>query len=385
MTDSRPGAIFLVFLRLGATAFGGPAAHIALMEDAFVRRRGWLTREAFLELVAVANLLPGPTSTELALHVGFVRAGLPGLLAAGFGFILPGALLTAALAAVHVQSGRLPATVLVLYGMKPVAVAVVTAAGLTLLPAAVDKTHKAVAFGTSLVAALLGLHELGVLAVGAIVALMVSTTRAASPQVNALPLGMVLPAMSGPVAVTVGPWSLFGVFLKVGALLFGSGYVLFAFLNAELVERLHWLTPQALLDAIAIGQITPGPVFTTGTFIGYLIDGPRGALIATVAIFLPAFVFVAASGPLVRLLRASPTSRALLDGVVAASLALLVVVSIALASSGLVDGWTWGMALASLVALLVWRINPMWCLLAGALLGLLAALLKIGGGGIMTP
>jgi chromate transporter len=372
MTDSHPSALFLVFLRLGATTFGGPAAHIAVMEDDFVRRRQWLTREAFLELVAVSNLLPGPTSTELALHVGFVRAGLSGLLAAGIGFILPGTLATAAIAAAYVAAGDLPWVEGVLYGVKPMAVAVVAAAGVTLLPAGVNTVAKGLAFVAALMAAASGLHELGVLGVGAAAALLGARWRATATAPVLVPLwGLAAPALAVSAA---GPWAIFGTFFKIGSLLFGSGYVLFAFLNAELVDRLQWLTPQALLDAIAVGQVTPGPVFTTATFIGYVIDGPRGAFAATAGVFLPAFVFVAASGPLVRLLRGSGASRALMDGVVAASLALLVMVTVALASSGLVDVWTWGLALAAFTVLIVWRVNPMWCLLAGAAVGLLVAL-----------
>jgi chromate transporter len=342
------------------------------MEDDFVRRRQWLTREAFLELVAVSNLLPGPTSTELALHVGFVRAGLSGLLAAGIGFILPGTLATAAIAAAYVAAGDLPWVEGVLYGVKPMAVAVVAAAGVTLLPAGVNTVAKGLAFVAALMAAASGLHELGVLGVGAAAALLGARWRATATAPVLVPLwGLAAPALAVSAA---GPWAIFGTFFKIGSLLFGSGYVLFAFLNAELVDRLQWLTPQALLDAIAVGQVTPGPVFTTATFIGYVIDGPRGAFAATAGVFLPAFVFVAASGPLVRLLRGSGASRALMDGVVAASLALLVMVTVALASSGLVDVWTWGLALAAFTVLIVWRVNPMWCLLAGAAVGLLVAL-----------
>jgi chromate transporter len=252
------------------------------------------------------------------------------------------------------------------------AVAVVAAAGVTLLPAGVNTVAKGLAFVAALMAAASGLHELGVLGVGAAAALLGARWRATATAPVLVPLwGLAAPALAVSAA---GPWAIFGTFFKIGSLLFGSGYVLFAFLNAELVDRLQWLTPQALLDAIAVGQVTPGPVFTTATFIGYVIDGPRGAFAATAGVFLPAFVFVAASGPLVRLLRGSGASRALMDGVVAASLALLVMVTVALASSGLVDVWTWGLALAAFTVLIVWRVNPMWCLLAGAAVGLLVAM-----------
>lgn len=385
------GELALLFLRLGLTAFGGPAAHIALLQHEVVTRRRWMTREHFLDLLGATNLIPGPNSTEMAIHVGRERAGWPGLLVAGACFIVPAAVLTAVLAWSYVHFGTRPHAGGVLYGIKPVMIAVVLQALWALGRTAVKRWGLGAILVGAVVATRLGAHELVVLAAGGLLALLgcwFGRRGAAVPP----PAATWLPGLPGlpgaaaraapAAAVAAGtaavstalPFSLgalFLFFLKVGAVLFGSGYVLLAFLRADLVERWHWLTEAQLLDAVAAGQITPGPVFTTATFIGYLLGGARGAIVATVGIFLPAFVLVAASGPLVPRLRRSPGLAAVLDGVNAASLALMAVVAWHLLRAAIVDIPTALLAGTSLLALFALRLNSVWLVLAGSLVGFL--------------
>jgi len=370
----------LLFLRLGTTAFGGPAAHIALMEDEVVRRRGWLTRAQFLDLLGATNLIPGPNSTEMAIHVGHQQAGRLGLLVAGTCFILPAAFITLAFAWMYVHFGALPQAEGFLYGVKPVIIAVVVQALWGLARVAVKTTLLAIVTLVAVVASFSGVNELAIL-LGAGVALAAVrwiTARSRSTCPAAVVAG-VLPSLAvTPVAVAVGgataaPFSLvalFLFFLKVGAVLFGSGYVLLAFLRADLVDRWHWLTEAQLLDAVAVGQVTPGPVFTTATFVGYLLGGPGGAVVATVGIFLPAFIFVAVSGPLVPRLRRSPTAAAFLDGVNVASLALMAAVTWHLGRAAVVDVPSVILAVASVPLLMHFRLNSAWLLLGGGLVGL---------------
>jgi chromate transporter len=394
-----------LFLKLGTTAFGGPAAHIAMMEDEVVRRRRWLTREAFLDYVGVTNLIPGPNSTELAIHLGHARAGWPGLFVAGGCFILPSALMVGVLAWVYVHFGTLPAAEGVLYGVKPVVIAVVLQALWGLARTALKSQVLLVLGVVALAAAAVGVHELVILACAG--ALMVLLQRARSPSgpragmpalfVAAGSVGAgggnpprvepaTVTAMAASAAGTIvaaatpfGLWPLFAVFLKVGALLFGSGYVLLAFLRADLVERLGWLTERQLLDAVAVGQITPGPVFTTATFIGYVLGGGVGAVVATLGIFFPAFVFVALSGLALPRLRHSPTARAVLDGINVASLALMAVVTVQLGRSALVDPLTLIVTALSAVALVRFRVNSAWLVLAGAAIGVVITLISPQG------
>jgi chromate transporter len=364
-----------LFLRLGATAFGGPAAHIAMMEDEVVRRRGWLTREELLDLLGATNLIPGPNSTELAIHVGHRRAGFPGLVVAGAAFILPAAAVVSAIAWAYARFGRLPAVAGVLVGVKPVVLAVVVQALVGFARTAVKGPLLAGLGIASAVAAALGANELGVLAAaGALaIAAAAASRRGASGVAPALaPLSVPL-APAAALAVAAVPLTLsrlFLVFLKIGSVLFGSGYVLLAFLRADLVERLGWLTEAQLLDAVAVGQVTPGPVFTTATFVGWILAGPAGAAVATVGIFLPAFFFVALSGPLVPRLRASPLAGALLDGVNVASLALMAVVTWQLGRAAVTSPATALLAVASGVLLVRYRVNSSWLVLGGAALGI---------------
>lgn len=378
--------VALLFLKLGTIAFGGPAAHIAMMEDEVVRRRRWLTREQFLDYLGATNLIPGPNSTELAIHVGHARAGWAGLFVAGACFIVPAALIVALLAWAYLEYGRLPEVTGVLAGVKAVVIAIVAQALWRLGRSAIKDRLLAGVAVLAIVAYAMGMNELLVLALaGALVA------TARRPQGNRDHAGKTMPAMipvtpgmplSSAAAATVGAvafglWPLFWFFVKVGAVLFGSGYVLLAFLRSGLVVERGWLTETQLLDAIAVGQVTPGPVFTTATFIGYLLGGGSGALVATVGIFLPAFVFVAISGPLVPRIRRSPTASAVLDGVNVASLALMAVVTAQLAQSAIVDAVTVAMAIVSALLLLRWNVNSVWLVLGAGAVGLIRAL--IGG------
>ena len=387
------GEIALLFLKLGTTAFGGPAAHIAMMEDEVVRRRRWLTSEEFLDYIGATNLIPGPNSTELAIHIGFARAGWPGLVAAGSCFILPAALIVTAIAWAYVRYGALPAATALLYGVKPVVIAVVLQALWRLAKTALG-SRELMLFGVAAVLAVaLGVNELLVLfASGAVTAVARGVrqrrARGEAPSDRGGLSGLLAflheriaapgAALGATVAGTAsyGLWPLFGVFVKIGSVLFGSGYVLLAFLRADLVERLHWLTERQLLDAVAVGQVTPGPVFTTATFIGYVLGGGGGAAVATAGIFLPAFVFVALSGAVLPWLRRSPTARAMLDGVNVASLALMVVVTWQLARAALIDPLTWSIALVGAVMLLRTRVSSAWVVLGGGMIGLAAAMLR---------
>ncbi|RKH31886.1 chromate efflux transporter [Corallococcus praedator] len=376
----RLGEVALLFLRLGLTAFGGPAAHIAMMEDEVVRRRGWLPREEFLDLLGATNLIPGPNSTELAIHLGHRRAGWPGLLVAGACFILPAMMLTLVAAWAYMRFGSLPETGAILYGVKPVIIAVVLQALWGLGRSALKTRPLAALALGSTVARALGVNELLVLVLAGAGAVLWKQLREGPPRAAGgsrhgvtLGLPMTLHALAAG-ATAAAPFSLGGLFLffvKVGSVLFGSGYVLLAFLRADLVERWGWLTEAQLLDAVAVGQVTPGPVFTTATFIGYVVGGAAGAGLATLGIFLPAFVFVALSGPLVPRIRRSPIAGAGLDGVNAASLALMAVVTWQLGRSALVDGWTVALALVSGALLVRLRLNSAWLVLGGAALGLL--------------
>lgn len=378
-------ALALLFLKLGTVAFGGPAAHVAMMEEEVVVRRRWLSRERFLDLWGATHLIPGPNSTELAIHIGHARAGWPGLLVAGGAFILPAMLIVLAIAWAYRTWGTLPELEGVLAGVKPVVMVVVVQALLRLGKSAIRGALVGAVAIAALGAVALGAHELLVLFAAGAAALAASLwPRHGVAPVLALPAlagtAAVAPA-AGAAAVAAGtvPFSLpllFWTFAKIGSVLFGSGYVLLAFLRADFVERFGWLSEAELLDAVAIGQVTPGPLFTTATFIGYLGGGLPGGLLATAGIFLPAFVFVALSGPLVPRLRASRRASAFLDGVNAASLALMALVTFELARAA-VAGLA-GLSLAAVTALLLFRfrVNSAWLVLGGAVAGWLF----LGGG-----
>jgi chromate transporter len=378
----------LFFLRLGTTAFGGPAAHIAIMEDELVRRRKWLSREKFLDLLGASNLIPGPSSSELAIHIGYLRAGSMGLLVGGICFILPAAILVACIAWAYVRFGHLPAVAGLLYGVKPVVVAVILQALWGLGRTAIKNSLLAVTGVICVALSFFGVNALLILAgTGATIALIHvfcsqrkkvrSVTQGAFALLRrsvAVKGTSLLPVVGAGAAATAAPamWSLFLVFLKIGSVVFGSGYVLLAFLRSDLVVHRAWVTDAQLVDAVAIGQITPGPVFTTATFIGYLLRGPVGAVVATVGIFLSAFLLVAISGPLIPHIRRSATAGAFLDGVNVGSLALMAAVSYQLGRAAIVDLLTIGLTITSAILLLRFRVNSAWLVLGGALLGVVA-------------
>ena len=363
-----------LFLRLGTTAFGGPAAHIAMMEDEVVRRRQWLSREDFLDLLGATNLIPGPNSTEMAIHIGHRRAGWAGLFVAGTCFIVPAVVLVTVIAWAYVRFGSLSVTQGLLVGVKPVIIAVVLQALWGFGKTAVKSTLLGAVGIAAVIASALGVNELLVLLGAGTLMLLVSTAKQ-TRSTAIIPLlassfgsGTATPAS----IATVGLMPLFLFFLKVGAVLFGSGYVLLAFLRADLVERWHWLTESQLLDAVAVGQFTPGPVFTTATFIGYVLGGVPSALVATVGIFLPAFIFVAISAPIIPRLRKSRTAGAVLDGVNVASLALMIVVTWFLGRSAITSWWTICVSAASAVLLIRFRVNSAWLVLGGAMIGFIS-------------
>jgi chromate transporter len=367
----RLGEVALVFLRLGLTAFGGPAAHVALMEEELVRRRRWVTHERFLDLLGAANLIPGPSSSELAVHLGFERAGWAGLAMAGTCFVLPAALMVGAIAFAYVRFGSLPEIGNALYGIKPVVIAVILQALWNLGPKAVRSWRLGAIGAIACALAALEANAMLVLLGAGALAALARGGSAKAPGQPAMRVGFVSGGTAvATVAAPVGLLSLGLVFLKMGAVVFGSGYVLVAFLRADLVERLHWMTEGQLLDAIAVGQVTPGPVFTTATFIGYLLAGTRGAVVATVAIFLPGFALVAATRPLLQRVRRSPATSAFLDGVNVASLALMAVVTASLGQAALVDLPTVAIAMVSAALLVRFKVNPTWLMAAGAALGL---------------
>ena len=379
--DGSLAEVAVYFLRLGLTAFGGPAAHIAMMEEEVVRRRRWLSREEFLDMLGATNLIPGPNSTEMAIHIGLFRAGRPGLLSAGACFIFPAAAVTLAFAWAYVRYGALSQAQAVLYGIKPVIIAVVAQALWGLTRTAVKNKFLAALTLAATAASFLGVNQLIVLFGGGILAVLArESSRAGGGRLlTAAAPGLAVPTAGAGIAggVAFGLLPLFLFFLKAGAVLFGSGYVLLAFLQSSLVDRWHWLTQSQLLDAVAVGQFTPGPVFTTATFIGYLLGGMPGAVVATVGIFLPSFLFVAVSGPLIPRLRSSPDAGAFLDGVNAASLALMLVVAVLLGKSALIDAPTRLLAAVSALLLIRWRVNSAWLVLGGGTLGLI---LKSFGG-----
>ncbi|HZP45610.1 MAG TPA: chromate efflux transporter [Candidatus Binataceae bacterium] len=361
-----------LFFRLGVTAFGGPAAHIAMMEDEVVRRRQWLTREAFLDMISACNLIPGPNSTEMAIHIGHRRAGFVGLLVAGISFIVPAASITIVLAWAYVRFGHLPTAAGVLYGIKPVIIAVVLQAIWRLGRVALHTPTLILLAIVATAAAFFGVDEMIVLLGAGVLAILTLRMREG---LSAVVAASATAVKAG--AATAAPFALgalFLIFLKIGAVLFGSGYVLLAFLQADLVDRTHWLTQAQLLDAVAVGQFTPGPVFTTATFVGYLLGGNLGALAATIGIFLPAFFFVSISGPLLPVVRRSRLAGAFLDGVNAGSFALMVVVTWQLGRTAIVDWPTLALAVASAVLLLRFRLNSAWLVIGGGSIGALLTL-----------
>lgn len=370
-----------LFFQLGWIAFGGPAAHIALMRREVVIRRKWLTEQQFLDLLGASNLIPGPTSTELAIYLGYTRAGHLGLVLAGVLFILPAMFLVLALAWAYGRYGSTPQVGALLYGIKPVIIAVIVQAIYSLLPTAVKTWRLGVVVVLSAALYLLGLNPLIPL-FGLSILVMLAENRARLARtvgMGRMVLAAPLTPGAAPVAVGAVGFSLvllFLTFLKIGATLYGSGYVLLAFLRDDFVHRLGWLTDHQLLDAIAVGQFTPGPVFTTATFIGYLTGGWLGGIVATVGIFLPAFIFAAAVYPVVPRLRGSPWTATFLDGANAAALGLMVAVAGQLARSSIIDPLTAILGLLAAALLIRSQVNSAWLVLGGALVGLVARLAR---------
>lgn len=370
----RTGEVFAYFLRLGCIAFGGPAAHVALMRRELVQRKGWLSDEQFVDMLGVANLVPGPNSTEMTMHVGYHRAGWGALWLAGAGFIAPAVAIVLAFAWAYVRYGDTPAGEGILVGVTPVVLAIIVQAIWGLRSAAFRGAATGVVAAAVFAVVWLGANEaVALLGGGLAVLIWRHGLVRARRLITGLPAAFLAPAAHG-LQLDLQTGSRAGelllVFLKIGAVLYGSGYVLISFLEADLVDQRGWLTEQQLLDAVAVGQFTPGPLFSTATFVGYVVEGWEGAAVATAGIFLPSFVFVMLTAPLVPRLRRSPWAAAFLDGVNAAAISLMAVTTISLARETLDTGFA--VALFAITAAVLLRLNPnsMWLILAGALAGL---------------
>lgn len=370
-----------VFFRLGTVAFGGPAAHIAMMDDEVVKRRQWMSHEALLDLIGVTNLLPGPNSTELAIHIGYERARWRGLFVAGISFVLPAMVLVWLLAALYVQYQTVPQMAWLLYGIKPVIIAVVLQALWKLGKKAAKDRPTTMSGMVAIALYFTGINEVLLLLICGLAVMLVKNWQSQNTTISVflLPASGALAQVgtTTSAAVSLGWVSVFLFFLKIGCVLYGSGYVLLAFLQRDLVENHQWLTSQQLLDAIAIGQITPGPVFTTATFVGYLLAGNAGALAGTIGIFLPAFLLVGIVNPWVPKIRRSPWASGFLDGVNAGSLGLMAGVTFTLAQAALVDWVTVVLAVLSAIAVFRFKINSAWLVIGGGVIGLLLHLVGL--------
>ncbi len=357
------------FLRLGFVAYGGPAAHIAMMEERFVRQRGWVTRERFVDLVGAVNLLPGPSSTELAIYLGEIRGGVPGLITAGACFILPAAVLVVALAWVYVRFGAVPQMAGLLFGIKPVVVALIAQAIWNLGRTALKSAALAILAISVVALATLGVPAL-LLLIGAGILWLIVREGTRLARTRAAVVGMLGTGAVG-AGGAIGAVPVFLYFVKIGAVLFGSGYVLLAVLRADLVAKLHWLSDAQLLDAIAVSQATPGPFFTVATFIGYILAGWRGAALATLGMFLPAFVYVGVTAGFLPNLRKSPVASAFLDGVNAAAVALMAFVGWQFARASLVNVAAVILVAASVVLVFRYKVNFAWLVLGGGVAGIM--------------
>ena len=365
-----------LFLKLGTTAFGGPAAHVAMMHDEVVQKRKWLSEEEFLDLLGATNLIPGPNSTEMAIHLSLLRAGWPGLILGGASFILPAMLIVGVLAWAYVEFGSLPQVDWLLYGIKPVVIAIIVNALFMLGRKAVKDPTTTVIGVIGLVLAFLGVNPLVVLLLAGLAGVLIALTQRLIRKPSGKDVSAWLLPFGGFKLVqladrVVDLQLLFLTFLKIGSVLYGSGYVLLAFLRTDLVVNYGWLTNQQLLDAVAIGQVTPGPVFTTATFIGYVLGGIPGALLATLGIFLPSFIFVALSNRVIPHMRRSPLVGAFLDGVNVAALGLMAAVTWELGRTSLIDLISVLSGVVAYVLLVRFKVNTTWLIFGGALLGLL--------------
>ncbi|MGX1928296.1 chromate efflux transporter [Flagellimonas sp. 2504JD4-2] len=367
-TKSELKEIAKLFFKLGSIAFGGPAAHIAMMEDEVVKKRKWMTQEHFLDLIGATNLIPGPNSTEMTMHCGHERAGWKGLFVAGICFIFPAVVITAVFAWLYAQYGQLPKVEPFIYGIKPAVIAIILMAAFRLGKKAIKNTGIAILGIMALGACLFGINEIAVLFGTGLLGLALYFAKKSTQNVKSFVPFLLFP-ING--IAKLGALKIFLTFLKVGAILYGSGYVLFAFLDAELVAN-GWLTRQALIDAVAVGQITPGPVLSTATFIGWQMNGVSGALMATAGIFLPSFLFVLLLNPLIPKMRKSKIIRNILDAVNVAAVALIVAVCIEMGKDTLTDWRTIVIAVVSLIVVFVFKkLNSAFIVLGGALLGYL--------------
>jgi chromate transporter len=372
----------IIFFKLGLIGFGGPAAHIAMMEDEVVNRRQWITKEYFLDLIGATNLIPGPNSTEMAIHIGYIRAGLAGLVVAGVCFIFPAVLITTGFAWIYVTFGSLPQISPLFYGIKSVVIAIIFAALWRLAKSAI-KSQKLLFISLFIaIAAFSGLNEVAAIILGGFIGmliLMIEKTPISGAIVLPFTTATTLTTVSfsnSTSIVNVSLWQLGLFFLKIGSVLYGGGYVLVAFLQSGLVEELKWLTQQQLLDAVAIGQFTPGPISSTATFIGYVIAGIPGAVVATIGIFLPSFIFVLILNPIIPRLRSSKWMSAFLDAVNVSAFALMAVVTIKLALAIIflnnhIDWIAVFIALTAGIILMKWKVNAAWIVLGGAIIGLI--------------
>jgi chromate transporter len=365
-----------VFVRLGVLAFGGAAGQIAMMRRELVERRHWLTEQEFLDLFGIMNLIPGPSATETAIALGYWRAGWPALVLGGCLFILPAMAMILVLAWVYVHFGSLPAVQWVLYGVNPIVIAIIAEALWSLGRAAMKNVWLLLLGVAALVLYFRGVSIVAILAGTVLLTGVIIAIERRKKQEGVAILPMVSAAAGAGVvaAASAIPFSLtrlFLTFLKIGAVSYGSGYVLLAFLHADFVTQLHWLTEKQLLDAIAAGQITPGPVFASATFVGYVTGGLRGALLATLGIFLPSFVFVAIVFPLIPKLKGSTSARIFLDGINAATMGLMAAVSWLLARGAIVDIFTAVEAVVAFFILLRYQLNAAWLILGGVVAGFL--------------
>ena len=361
------------FLRLGLIAYGGPAAHVAMMEEEFVRRRGWVTRERFLDLLGAVSLLPGPSSTELAIHLGEIRAGLAGLVVAGACFILPAAFLVTALAWAYLKFGAVPEVTGLLFGIKPVVVALIAQAVWSLGKTALRNVPLSALALAVVLLAVAGVPAVWLLIVAGFFWMALWEGKRLAG--NRAALGAWIGLGTGGAGGAFGALPIFFYFLKIGSILVGSGYVLLPVLRADLVVKFHWLSDSQLLDAVAVSQATPGPFFTVATFIGYILAGWKGAALGTLGMFLPAFVYVAATSSFLPKLRQSPLAAAFLDGVNAAAVALMAYVGLQFGRAALINVPAVVLAVLSTALVFRYKINSIWLVLGGAAAGIVLRLL----------
>ncbi len=363
-----------LFFKLGAISFGGPAAHVALMEQEVVQKRKWIDREHFLDLLAATNLVPGPNATEMAIHIGYVRAGWPGLFLAGIAFIIPAFLISLAFSWIYLRYGGLPEGQALFYGINPIVIAIILVATFRLGKTALKGKAQFLLGILALIAALLQVNEVLILLSAGLLGILVYMAPGWMRNHN---LMMIFP-LSPFLLVSIKDWTWIDdrlvqlglFFFKVGSLLFGSGMVLFAFIQRDVVNNYGWLSQQQLIDAIAVGQMTPGPVLSSATFIGFLVAGWLGAIVATIAVFLPSFLIIILIGPVIPRLRKSATIQAFLKGVNAAVVALILYVSYKLFITAIVDIWTVLLMLFGIILLLRYKVDPFWLVLIGAGVGL---------------